>query len=928
MPRSLLFILISLSWSCSDTTVKAFNAEPEAAITSHSDGDEVFEGYTESFRGAVSDPDHAADDLTATWYLDGEVICESAAPEADGITTCEALISSTASEVTLEVQDPENAAGSDQVTLNVVPTDSPEAEITNPTTDGVYYSDQLITFEGVVSDGEDAATDLIVSWESNLDGDLEIDSTPNDDGEVIGYSYLTEGEHAVELDVADTTGKTGTASVIVQVGPPNSAPTCGITAPDDSSAGETGDLVTFLATVADVDVAPDWLTASWSSDKDGEIGTSAPTSAGEVTFPYADLTVNTHVITLSVADEIGATCTDDIVYSVGTAPEISIDSPTSGDVVQEAELVAFVATVSDGEDSPTDLSLSWVSDIDGEFSTQGADSTGAILFNEGGLSTGTHSITATVTDTDGLYANAIVTLQVNGLPSAPEVALTPDPADTTDDLVVTITADSVDPDGDTVSYSYAWSADGVLSSASTSATLSNTETSKGQTWTVEVTPNDGYADGPSGSDDLTIGNLAPEITSVVIDPDPAYPTDELSCGWSFYDEDGDGDESTLEWTIDGTTVGADITLSDVFTAGDVVTCTVTAHDGEESGTSDSDSVTIENTPPEVTEVTLSPSVVFTNDTITASVSTDDAEGDSVSVAYEWYVDGSLVGETGTTLSGESYFDKDQEVYVVVTPNDGTEDGTALSSSSVIVLNTAPGAPSISIDPEDPIEGEDDLVCIIDTGSTDADGDSVTYLFEWEVDGEAYEDAVTTYQTGDTVPAADTFEDEESTCTVTPNDGTDDGDSASASVTMEASDYYNCTEDTYGSSEYWFCLDELVWEDAEAACVTLGAHLVTVDDSVEDSWLQTTSESTLAHISRGTGGTWWIGFNDIDSEGNFVWVDGSTSTYTGWASGEPNNDQYGLPENCTVLKWASSTAGWNDLPCSSSSDSDQEFICER
>jgi len=115
-----------------DQGLKTFNAEPEAEITSHADGAEVLEGYTESFRGAVSDPDHAAEDLTATWYLDGDVVCESAAPDEDGISLCDVLISATAGQITLEVQDPENAAGSDQISLTVTPTDSPEAEITAP----------------------------------------------------------------------------------------------------------------------------------------------------------------------------------------------------------------------------------------------------------------------------------------------------------------------------------------------------------------------------------------------------------------------------------------------------------------------------------------------------------------------------------------------------------------------------------------------------------------------------------------------------------------------------------------------------------------------------------------------------------------------------------------------------------------------------
>ena len=85
-------------------------------------------------------------------------------------------------------------------------------------------------------------------------------------------------------------------------------------------------------------------------------------------------------------------------------------------------------------------------------------------------------------------------LQVNGV--APDIALNPDPAVTTDDLTVAIVANATDADGDPITYSYAWSVDGVASSPSTSATLSSAETTKGQTWSVEVTPNDGYSDGP------------------------------------------------------------------------------------------------------------------------------------------------------------------------------------------------------------------------------------------------------------------------------------------------------------------------------------------------------------------------------------------------------------------------------------------------
>ena len=202
---------------------------------------------------------------------------------------------------------------------------------------------------------------------------------------------------------------------------------------------------------------------------------------------------------------------------------------------------SFSATVSDNEDSPEDLMLSWVSDLDGVFSTQGSDASGAVDFTVDDLSIGTHTVTVTVTDTDGFIDDQMLTLFVNGLPTAPVVALTPDPATTSDDLVANILTDSTDPDGDPITYAYAWSVDGVSSTASTSDTLPASATEKGQTWTVTVTPNDGKTDGPSGSDDQSIGNTTPVVSDVVIDPDPATAEDVLLCTWSFSDDDGDSD---------------------------------------------------------------------------------------------------------------------------------------------------------------------------------------------------------------------------------------------------------------------------------------------------------------------------------------------------------------------------------------------------
>ena len=70
--------------------------------------------------------------------------------------------------------------------------------------------------------------------------------------------------------------------------------------------------------------------------------------------------------------------------------------------------------------------------------------------------------------------------------------------------------------------------------------------------------------------------------------------------------------------------------------------------------------------------------------------------------------------------------------------------------------------------------------------------------------------------------------------------------------------------------------------------------------------------------------WWIGYTDEDSEGNFEWVSGSSSGYTNWNSGEPNDAGFG-GEDCAVLSYFG--GDWNDLPCWFSFSSYQTFICE-
>ena len=103
-----------------------------------------------------------------------------------------------------------------------------------------------------------------------------------------------------------------------------------------------------------------------------------------------------------------------------------------------------------------------------------------------------------------------------------------------------------------------------------------------------------------------------------------------------------------------------------------------------------------------------------------------------------------------------------------------------------------------------------------------------------------------------------------------------------------------------------------YENSITACEILGGWLVTIDTATENSLL-------LDNVFE-SGKTYWIGYNDRQSEGNFEWVHDTGSTYTNWRSGEPNNSG---GEDCAYTS-TSFGGEWNDEKCTDS----RTPICEQ
>ena len=114
-----------------------------------------------------------------------------------------------------------------------------------------------------------------------------------------------------------------------------------IVEPVDGDSFIVGDTITFRGTAEDLDIPSNQLSVEWLSDKDGVFGSSIPTSSGNITFASADLSANTHTISMNVSDEVGALCTEQILLQVGNPPVVSIDEPVDGTLVALGDSVLF-----------------------------------------------------------------------------------------------------------------------------------------------------------------------------------------------------------------------------------------------------------------------------------------------------------------------------------------------------------------------------------------------------------------------------------------------------------------------------------------------------------------------------------------------------------------------------------------------------------
>lgn len=109
--------------------------------------------------------------------------------------------------------------------------------------------------------------------------------------------------------------------------------------------------------------------------------------------------------------------------------------------------------------------------------------------------------------------------------------------------------------------------------------------------------------------------------------------------------------------------------------------------------------------------------------------------------------------------------------------------------------------------------------------------------------------------------------------------------------------------SYRGNQYVLTSAAKTWTEAQAEAESLGGHLVTINAAAEENWLKQ---------NFGGAQQFWIGFNDVATEGAFEWASGEAVTYTNWAPNEPNNS--GGNQDFGVMNFSQSRQ-WNDASAS-------------
>jgi PKD repeat protein len=342
---------------------------------------------------------------------------------------------------------------------------------------------------------------------------------------------------------------------------------------------------------------------------------------------------------------------------------------------------------------------------------------------------GTFAVKLIVTDSKGLTRSLTRTIEVpNEVPVLESLSI--QPANPVAGTTLLTVSSATDPDGDALSYGYAWTRNGILQSDLTGASVPGSRVRSLDSWAVTVTASDSYNGQDTTSASVGIPNGSPALR-VELQPTDPLQGQALQAVATASDPDQDNFTLTYAWSKNGALQG-DLTATTVpgtrIQTGDAWTVTVKARDTHGAETLASKAVTVGNRAPTLTGLTLTPAAPTRSDSLRIVPTATDADGQAVSYRFAWTRNGATQGELTTDKVPQGLLVKGDVWRVTVTPTDGYSDGSSFETS-VVIQNTAPILESATATN---VQVQVGRSVALRAEGRDPDGDPLNYT--WMLDG--------------------------------------------------------------------------------------------------------------------------------------------------------------------------------------------------
>ena len=612
-----------------------------------------------------------------------------------------------------------------RVLASTPPVNTPPVANAGP--DQTVYTAQSVQLNGAGSTDADG-NPLTYSWSfvSKPTGSTGVLSNPT----IVNPTFVVDkfGDYVVQLIVND--GMVNSVPDTVTVSTTNSKPI--------ANAGPDQTIHAYRETV--------YLNGSGSSDVDGDpltyawSFTSKPGGSSAILFGENTATpsftadaLGNYVIQLIVNDGKVNSNPDTITVSTENSKPVAEAGPNQNVLVGSTVTLDGSAS-SDADGDP--ITYSW------SLTSKPSGSTAALLnptavnpsFNADLI--GTYVIQLIVNDGWEPSDPDTVTVTTSTIPNkAPVANAGPDHAAPVTTTVILDGSASYDPDADPLTYSWSF-----VSQPSGSAAVLNNPTTAGPTFVidkagtyiVQLTVNDGKVNSAPDTVTITTQNTAPVANA---GPDQtAYVTHTVTLDGSG-SSDVDGNPLTYSWSFVSQPAGSGATLSDPTAAKPTFvvdkfgsyTVQLVVNDGTVNSAPDTVVITTLNSAP---VANAGPDQTpYVNNTVTLDGSgSSDVDGDPLT--YSWSILTKPAGSTAalsdpTAAKPTFVIDKAGTYIVQLTVNDGKVN-SAPDTVNITTLNSPPVA---NAGPDQTVFTKQ-LVHLSGAGSTDVDGDALTY--SWSI----------------------------------------------------------------------------------------------------------------------------------------------------------------------------------------------------